>query len=343
MIGDKYYYHRLNEKNQFLYRLILKAVTDYTPIIQGHNQIQCSQDDLNAINNAIVLDNPYLFYYSGQIIIKNRGLTDFEIRLFFDFSQEKCIELQKRINTESLALLKAAKLEDKTEEERVRIIHDLLVSTITYDTDRGECFFADRSDEAKYAHSILGVLINKKAVCDGIAKAYKYLLNAINIGCIVVPGISKSPLIPRMNSKHAWNIVKIEGDNYYTDITWDIIEFRKGLICYDYYNLTEEQIRKDHFGFDSYPVCNSREYNYFYRTQTIMYSERMMLAYIDRCIQSRVQEIYIRLEFDCDFKKTIVLVKKHIQDYLSFIKRTEVIQYYYRDIQKIIRIVFVQT
>ncbi len=54
MIGDRYYYHRLDEKNQFIYRLILKVATDYVSLITSKDPKTYSQNALTAINNAIV-------------------------------------------------------------------------------------------------------------------------------------------------------------------------------------------------------------------------------------------------------------------------------------------------
>ena len=59
-------------------------------------------------------------------------------------------------------------------------------------------------------HTAYGALVNKKAVCEGYAKAYKLLMDAMGIPCDVV-----------INEDHAWNVVCLEGNWYLVDVTND--------------------------------------------------------------------------------------------------------------------------
>lgn len=343
MLGDRYYYHRLNKKDQSLYRLILKAATDYVTSFRSNIQESYSEKDLAEINRAIIYDNPYLFYYSGLISVRYLSPNEVQINLSFDFDQRESDELKKRLKEQTVAFLKSIKLSDKTEEERVRAIHDLLSSKVVYDKNSIDSSNTiGKSEEYKYAHSILGVMLNKKAVCEGIAKAFKYLLNVIDVGCIVVTGaaLHSSFFISGTDINHAWNLVKIEGENYYTDVTWDIAELYNNHISYNYYNLTEYQIRKDHFEFEGFPTCNSIKYNFFYFTGRIMYSEEMLYDYADYIIRKHIKELYVRLEFECNYMKVYERLEKYIHEALSYFNRTVYLQTLYCERQKILRIFF---
>ena len=343
MLGDRYYYHRLNKKNQSLYRLILKAASNYVTSFRSYIQEPYSEKDLDVINRAIIYDNPYLFYYSGLVSLGFTNPNEIQINLSFDFDQRESDELKKRLKEQTVAFLKSIKLSDKTEEERVRAIHDLLSSKVVYDKNSIDSSNTiGKSEEYKYAHSILGVMLNKKAVCEGIAKTYKYLLNAIDIGCIVVTGAAahSSFFIPGTDINHAWNLVKIEGDNYYTDVTWDIAEVNNNHISRNYYNLTEFQIRKDHFEFEGFPTCNSIKNNFFYFTGRIMYSEEMVYDYADYIIRKHLKELYVRLEFECNYMKVYERLEKYIHEALSYFNRTVYLQTLYCERQKILRIFF---
>lgn len=59
-------------------------------------------------------------------------------------------------------------------------------------------------------HTAYGALINKEAVCEGYAKAYKLLMDAMGIPCDVV-----------INEEHAWNVVFLDGKWYLVDVTND--------------------------------------------------------------------------------------------------------------------------
>ena len=342
MLGDRYYYHRLNKKNQSLYRLILKAATDYVTSFRSYIQESYSEKDLAVINRAIIYDNPYLFYYCGLISVRYFSPNEVQINLSFDFEQSESAELKKKLKKQTAAFLQSIKLSDKTEEERVRAIHDLLSSKVIYDRNNIDTNTIGKSEEYKYAHSILGVMLNKKAVCEGIAKAFKYLLNAIDIGCIVVTGSAAHSSLPISGTEidHAWNLVKIEGDNYYTDVTWDIAEVNNNRISYNYYNLTEFQIRKDHFEFEGFPTCTSTRYNFFSLTGTIMYSEEMLYDYVDLIIRKNLKELYVRLEFECNYMGVFRRVEEYILESLLHFYRTASLQYLYCETQKIIRIFF---
>ena len=86
-------------------------------------------------------------------------------------------------------------------------IHDLILKNVKY-----------TNKKKRTEHTIEGALLNKKAVCEGIAKTVKYLLNLKNIESEVVIGkLSKDS-----ETFHAWNVVLIEGEWYHLDVTSDL-------------------------------------------------------------------------------------------------------------------------
>ena len=66
--------------------------------------------------------------------------------------------------------------------------------------------FGNETDDLR---NIYGALVERKTVCHGYALAYQYLLHKLGLPCVIASG-----------SKHAWNIVKMEGDFYHVDVTW---------------------------------------------------------------------------------------------------------------------------
>lgn len=57
-------------------------------------------------------------------------------------------------------------------------IHDILIRNVTY-----------AYNDNYLHHTIIGPLIEKHALCDDFNRLYKYLLNKLNVDCIVVRGI----------------------------------------------------------------------------------------------------------------------------------------------------------
>ncbi|AZQ64938.1 hypothetical protein EI427_22185 [Flammeovirga pectinis] len=63
-----------------------------------------------------------------------------------------------------------------------------------------------------------------KGVCDGYAKLYQYLMDKVNVECVVVDGIGKAYISQigdlKLQADHSWNAIKIEGAWQLLDATW---------------------------------------------------------------------------------------------------------------------------
>lgn len=105
------------------------------------------------------------------------------------------------------------------------------------------------------SYTAYGVLMEGQGVCQGYAKAMQLLLNEVGIEAIYVSS-------PQMN--HGWNIVTIEGETYHLDVTWnDPVPDVLGRVRYRYFNLSDEEMAKDHvWNTESYPDCASNQFNY---------------------------------------------------------------------------------
>ena len=64
-----------------------------------------------------------------------------------------------------------------------------------------------------------GALIKNKVVCEGYAKAFKYLLDSLKIECILVSGTAINS--SGESESHMWNYVKLDDKWYAVDVTWD--------------------------------------------------------------------------------------------------------------------------
>ena len=115
-------------------------------------------------------------------------------------------------------------------------LHDAIIDSIDY------AYKSDgtTAETAHWAHSVVGVLDKKSAVCEGYAKAFQLLLNACNVDNVYVTGSSK-------NVGHAWNTVKLaDGSWYWYDLTWDDQPNLTGGKYYDYFCKTDAVFSRDH-------------------------------------------------------------------------------------------------
>ena len=106
--------------------------------------------------------------------------------------------------------------------------------------------------------------MEKKAVCAGYAKAFQLLLNALGIECTYVT-----------SDTHAWNLVRLEGDYYHIDATWDDSSNTKAeknmssRVSYHFFCITTDELLrvKAHQPEDvlNLPVCTATKCNYHHR------------------------------------------------------------------------------
>lgn len=140
---------------------------------------------------------------------------------------------------------------------------------------------------ASMSHNAYGALVNGEAVCDGYSRAFQVLCNRLGIECVGINGYC--PEFNKENGEssdtgHMWNCVKIGGNWYHFDVTWN--DGSEHIQQYLYFNLTTEEIEKTHTisplydsgsSFDKLynvfvPECTSEEYNYMKREYITLYN-----------------------------------------------------------------------
>ena len=158
-------------------------------------------------------------------------------------------------------------IKGKTEWEKVKQVHDVIIWMSNYDTDYIDAKKTDPKRYNPYRHSIYGIIMEGLTVCEGVAQLMNYLLNRLGVFCCVVCGDIKDS---DSDAGHAWNIVKIENDYYHIDTTFDMcITEDKHNIRYDYFCLDDSTIKKDRqfkYREIKYIECRATKHEY-YRTQ----------------------------------------------------------------------------
>lgn len=125
-----------------------------------------------------------------------------------------------------------------------------------------ELFFHDKLArrivyaESTNAHNAYGALVEGVAVCEGYAEAFQYLLHRAGIQSFLALGTSQG-------GAHEWNIVRIDGNYYHADLTWDD---QGSYLLHSYFNQTDTVISEDHalYATDyALPICSAEDANYF--------------------------------------------------------------------------------
>ena len=145
--------------------------------------------------------------------------------------------------------------------ERERFIHKYLLVNVRYKYNCSEDNFV--------CHTIVESFLYKLAVCDGMSKAFKQLCDLARINCNVVFGDSWDEY--EKPQKNAWNMVKIDMDWYHIDVTWDInLLQRFKYVRYNYFDIRESDVIKDHRNFDKLEICDGLKNNFFYVNKFIL-------------------------------------------------------------------------
>lgn len=289
MIVDRYYYAQLNKQEQAVYKAFYNGLMEYKDIIPIPVKGKLTQETFNKVFCAMTRDNPLIYYLNQSACSMAQDLYGHTaICPQYFYSKDKIKEYNRKIEKSVNNLAVRLGLTEGTDYEKEKKIHDWMCKNITYDAQG-----TDMSDPSRViiSHNILGVFAHHRAQCEGIAKAVKVLLNAVDIKCIVVTGDADEN---GQRGPHAWNIVNIEGSPYQLDVTWDIGS-SCGRIAYDYFNVTDEIMSKDHKPDSKLPECKSWTENYFEKNQLVFHSIGKLLSYITREIEKGQNTFYFRV------------------------------------------------
>lgn len=116
-------------------------------------------------------------------------------------------------------------------------LYDWVCQNVAYDVYHIEnTGYVNNTPQSAY-----GALVEKRAVCDGIASAVQLLFNMAGIECGKVEGIDISD---DEHIGHVWNYAKIDGEIWDFDATWDLTRY-----CLDE---SDEITTYDNYGFYSW-------------------------------------------------------------------------------------------
>lgn len=232
---DKYFYNQLEEPSKIIYKAF---ESNKENMKTGTFQIELGNSFDNILNSttggdklaqyyqsaieAYTYDNPDVFYLSPNKIYLNIETTQMSNGNTYNvyinngkasnyLIDEFANEIQVNDALNQINAVKNDLISKRTGNtyEDIKMVHDYLVDTVTYDT----------SISKPNIYNMYGALIAKEAVCEGYARAFKYIMDEMGIPCTLVIGQGRNSKGEIEN--HAWNYVQV-GDSWYAlDTTWD--------------------------------------------------------------------------------------------------------------------------
>ena len=199
------------------------------------------------------------------------------------YSPAESVKICNQLDAAAQTIISEHINDHQSDYDKVRSLHDYLKSNLEYDTVAATSHRPNERNIAE-AHNIIGALLKNKCVCEGFAKAFKFLCDKIGLECWVVSGKGSSSIGV---GPHAWNIVKINGYYHHVDVTWDNQYSDSSAVPnYGYMNLSDEEIAKDHtWNRKHYPECPSSPYNYFRVNNALLDSKAQLESMLYNSLQ----------------------------------------------------------
>lgn len=260
----------LDEDEKAVYDQICESLHNHAdstgPLVREIQQDRCAE-----ILKMVLNDNPDIFWCANppaSISVDSLGIAK-NILFKYCMATSEVNRRKKQVEKTVKPFLKGIK-ESMSDYEVALRVHENIVSLIDYDSiglDLQEQD-SDRFKKPDNLRSVYGVFVEKKAVCAGYARAYQYMLNRLGIECAYVSGVCHD------GGRHAWSIIKLEGDYYYVDVTFDDSsntdqrKNRNAEVSYDYFAITTEELLRSRTidNAELYPICTAVKCNYFVRS-----------------------------------------------------------------------------
>lgn len=230
------YYQMLNDTGKSLYRQIYANANDQTKAFVPVETT--SQNVLKNAFMAVVNDHPEIFWVETAYTFQYTPSGTARMDLQFNQTANNLDQAKSNFNEKADEIISAAQNLGSNYDKEVQV-HDDLIDGITYNLN------------APMNQSAYSALVSGQTVCAGYARAYQYIMQQLEIPAYYCTGYA--------GENHAWNIVKLDGDYYNVDPTWDDTDPN----THDYFNCTDADFRKDHARKDLsvyLPPCNGEKY-----------------------------------------------------------------------------------
>lgn len=200
---EPFYYSKMDRPRQAAYRAILTGLNSLEPSFLVPRM---EGGELYDIFFQLRLDHPEIFWASGFSWKYYQDSPNVIFVPEYLFDKAKIRDHQKAMRARIEKLARPAK--ELTEWEKEKYIHDFICENIRYDKLK-----------KPYSHEIIGPLGQGVGVCEGIAKSVKALCDELGIWCMIA--LCGSNPEKGIKYRHTWNIVRIGGNYYHLDATFD--------------------------------------------------------------------------------------------------------------------------
>lgn len=137
--------------------------------------------------------------------------------------------------------------------EKENAVYNWLVNSVDYDWTHQDIMVETSRD----SYGPYGGLVNHSAVCLGYATTFQLLMDMTGVECVTVVGAAV-----HNTGDHAWNLVRLDGNWYGVDPSWDA-SGREQAENYEwqYFNMTDQElIEMRQWDYNSVPKAATEKY-----------------------------------------------------------------------------------
>ena len=188
-----------------LEKLIVEGIKAWQTSIDV-SELGLTRDDINnGAVRSIINSHPEFISLSGGYTYWTSGSSITKIAFTYLTNAK---EEQQELDAALQEVKSKIDTSGMSDEEIVLAYHEYLTSTVSY---AYEDYF-NGTIAANHGYDMYGALVKHSCVCQGYAETMFYLLREAGLSCAIASS---------ENINHAWNIVKIRGNWYHIDATWD--------------------------------------------------------------------------------------------------------------------------
>ncbi len=269
--SNQYYqFNQLSSDEKKVYQKLREAALSYNNYADI-SALNIKKDRALEIMHCFRADYPQYFWVSNHISVSYNPSNNIASTCIFFYSDGEVTDNLEDKTADRLKLAQRRKtVNDAIEEivskidaswseyQKEKYIHDYIAGDMKYDMESADNPYYSNGC-LKPAFDIYGAFVNKKGVCEAYSKAFQVLCYRVGINANQAIGIG-----------HMWNTVKIDGDWYYVDVTWDDPIVNGGtvdVVLYDYFNKTTAQMNTGNHLLDpdsalKVPTCSATKYAY---------------------------------------------------------------------------------
>ncbi len=230
---------------------------------------------------ALLNDCPEFFWLSGNVEANaeyqagsDKGNVKFSMAVYDYWRGKDIADAADGLESEVAEIVGAAK-EYVSDFERVKYVHDTIILYTVYDTESFELGDGADAKAKAMSNTAFGALTEAKALCGGYAKAFSLIMHELGFECEYITGSADG-------GPHAWNLLKLDGDYYHIDLTWDDLDGDPGDIIYSYFCLNDTELLKTHTPDTVYESLSAGSMNYNYHVYNGLYLEEYSFDAVEK-------------------------------------------------------------